>query len=315
MNWRKILCIQCLILLIFMIRDSLMHPSPENILGHISKERKVILILVDGVRYDYVKDPSLKGFQRMARKGVKAEYVQPIFPSNSYPNWYTIVTGEWMPFIFLSWPYCNLCQNTRKLDQLLFSYSCITLQCVFCLCFLPLVCRHFISATCKFNAHVAVSAFIVVHLSRVRLIVLHTLVPWEEKKSVLSLVKRNKVYSFLVLFLSSALTSLHLYPKCLLTDLLVRSRASEVHEEMLVCFESLFKILFQDRNELPKCDSKSLSRESVVENRMKVRNSVGRRESRCFKPENGWEIRATDEGLKWEAGETEMRWRVRGREK
>ena len=59
----------------------------------VEPEKKVILILVDGVRYDYVKDPTLKGFARMAKKGVRAEYVQPIFPSNSYPNWYTIVTG------------------------------------------------------------------------------------------------------------------------------------------------------------------------------------------------------------------------------
>lgn len=57
-------------------------------------EKKVIVILVDGVRYDYVRDPALKGFHRMAKSGVRAEYVQPIFPANSYPNWYTIVTGE-----------------------------------------------------------------------------------------------------------------------------------------------------------------------------------------------------------------------------
>lgn len=61
---------------------------------NVEPEKKVILLLVDGVRYDYVKDPTLKGFARMAKNGVKAEYVQPIFPSNSYPNWYTIVTGK-----------------------------------------------------------------------------------------------------------------------------------------------------------------------------------------------------------------------------
>lgn len=72
---------------------ALSHPSRDSVLNALQKEKKVILVLVDGVRYDYVKDPALKGFQRMARKGVKAEYVQPIFPSNSYPNWYTIVTG------------------------------------------------------------------------------------------------------------------------------------------------------------------------------------------------------------------------------
>jgi len=57
-------------------------------------EPKLILILADGIRYDYVHDPTLKGFKKLASKGVKAEYVRPIFPSNSYPNWYTIITGK-----------------------------------------------------------------------------------------------------------------------------------------------------------------------------------------------------------------------------
>lgn len=59
-----------------------------------SKQTKVILILADGVRWDYVNDPNLTAFDRMRKRGVKASYVQPIFPSYSYPNWYTIVTGK-----------------------------------------------------------------------------------------------------------------------------------------------------------------------------------------------------------------------------
>lgn len=55
--------------------------------------KKAIVILADGVRYDYLSDKSLTGFKKMSEQGVKAEYVQPIFPSNSYPNWYTIITG------------------------------------------------------------------------------------------------------------------------------------------------------------------------------------------------------------------------------
>ena len=55
---------------------------------------KLILILADGIRHDYVNDPNLKGFKKIASKGVKAEYVKPIFPANSYPNWYTIITGK-----------------------------------------------------------------------------------------------------------------------------------------------------------------------------------------------------------------------------
>jgi len=93
MDWRFFLTS---LLLLIVIHECFSLPSSDRILSHISKEKKVILILVDGVRYDYVRDPSLKGFQRMARKGVKAEYVQPIFPSNSYPNWYTIVTGKFL---------------------------------------------------------------------------------------------------------------------------------------------------------------------------------------------------------------------------
>ncbi|XP_074603685.1 glycerophosphocholine cholinephosphodiesterase ENPP6-like [Brevipalpus obovatus] len=85
-------------------------------------KQKLILILADGVRYDYINDPTLKGFKRMARTGVRAEYVRPIFPSNSYPNWYTIVTGKYAEShgmvqnfmydfekndTFLMWPHSN----------------------------------------------------------------------------------------------------------------------------------------------------------------------------------------------------------------
>ncbi|XP_029823993.3 glycerophosphocholine cholinephosphodiesterase ENPP6 [Ixodes scapularis] len=54
---------------------------------------RVILILVDGVRWDYLDEPQLPGFTALARDGVKAKYVVPIMPANSYPNWYSIVTG------------------------------------------------------------------------------------------------------------------------------------------------------------------------------------------------------------------------------
>ncbi|RWS00165.1 ectonucleotide pyrophosphatase/phosphodiesterase family member 6-like isoform X1, partial [Dinothrombium tinctorium] len=57
-------------------------------------EQKLLIILIDGMRYDYPeRDTQLKAFQRLAREGVKAEYLEPIYPANSYPNWYTILTG------------------------------------------------------------------------------------------------------------------------------------------------------------------------------------------------------------------------------
>lgn len=65
----------------------LSHPASK-------RSQKLIVILADGIRHDYVNQPNLVGFPRMAKNGARAQYVQPIFPANSYPNWYTIVTGK-----------------------------------------------------------------------------------------------------------------------------------------------------------------------------------------------------------------------------
>ncbi|CAG2117897.1 unnamed protein product, partial [Medioppia subpectinata] len=51
---------------------------------------------MDGFRWDYVsREKTLKGFPLIAQNGVSAKYVNPIFPANSYPNWYAITTGRY----------------------------------------------------------------------------------------------------------------------------------------------------------------------------------------------------------------------------
>ncbi|CAG2178111.1 unnamed protein product, partial [Oppiella nova] len=69
--------------------------SHEEETPQVSQEgSKLLIILVDGFRWDYVsRDKTLKGFRKIAENGVSAKYVKPIFPANSYPNWYSIVTG------------------------------------------------------------------------------------------------------------------------------------------------------------------------------------------------------------------------------
>ncbi|GFT53100.1 uncharacterized protein NPIL_544821 [Nephila pilipes] len=64
--------------------------------NHGDGTNKLLLILVDGCRWDYPDQDSagLPGFRKLAENGVRAPYVTPIFPSNSYPNWYTIMTGR-----------------------------------------------------------------------------------------------------------------------------------------------------------------------------------------------------------------------------
>lgn len=54
---------------------------------------KLIVVLVQGVRADYVDHEVHTGFERLARAGVRAEYVLPVFPSSPYPNAYSIATG------------------------------------------------------------------------------------------------------------------------------------------------------------------------------------------------------------------------------
>ena len=53
----------------------------------------VILISADGFRYDYADKYNAEHLLKMAGKGVKAESMIPSFPSVTFPNHYSIVTG------------------------------------------------------------------------------------------------------------------------------------------------------------------------------------------------------------------------------
>ncbi len=53
----------------------------------------VILISLDGFRYDYVDKFKTPVLYRLARKGVRAKWMIPSFPTKTFPNHYTIVTG------------------------------------------------------------------------------------------------------------------------------------------------------------------------------------------------------------------------------
>ncbi|KAL7643381.1 UNVERIFIED_CONTAM: hypothetical protein RMT77_006673 [Armadillidium vulgare] len=60
------------------------------------KRNKLIYIMLDGFRYDYVDDQpkeNIPGFTKLLEEGVRAEYMSPIFPSISFPDWTSLVTG------------------------------------------------------------------------------------------------------------------------------------------------------------------------------------------------------------------------------
>lgn len=62
-----------------------------------SKEQEdkpyIILISADGFRYDFADKFNATNLQRLRSEGVWADYMQPSFPSLTFPNHYSIVTG------------------------------------------------------------------------------------------------------------------------------------------------------------------------------------------------------------------------------
>ncbi|CAL8110121.1 unnamed protein product [Orchesella dallaii] len=56
---------------------------------------KLLILLVDGFRWDYFERQKhqLPGFRQLISNGIQVEYVEPIFPSLSFPSWNTLVTG------------------------------------------------------------------------------------------------------------------------------------------------------------------------------------------------------------------------------
>jgi predicted AlkP superfamily pyrophosphatase or phosphodiesterase len=68
-------------------------PNPPNAAAQQSKPY-VVLVSLDGFRYDYAERYGAKNLLAMARRGVSApEGMIPSFPSVTFPNHYTIVTG------------------------------------------------------------------------------------------------------------------------------------------------------------------------------------------------------------------------------
>ena len=58
---------------------------------------KLVVMMLDGFRWNYFDHfgpDEIPAFQRFMENGVKAEYVQSIFPSKSFPSWTSIATGS-----------------------------------------------------------------------------------------------------------------------------------------------------------------------------------------------------------------------------
>jgi predicted AlkP superfamily pyrophosphatase or phosphodiesterase len=57
------------------------------------RERILILISLDGFRWDYLQKYQAPNLSKLAAQGVHAEWLIPMFPTMTFPNHHTIVTG------------------------------------------------------------------------------------------------------------------------------------------------------------------------------------------------------------------------------
>jgi predicted AlkP superfamily pyrophosphatase or phosphodiesterase len=67
--------------------------TPAAVAANASQPVPLLLISIDAYRYDYIERGLSPTLAMLARDGVHADSMQPSFPSLTFPNHYTIVTG------------------------------------------------------------------------------------------------------------------------------------------------------------------------------------------------------------------------------
>jgi predicted AlkP superfamily pyrophosphatase or phosphodiesterase len=55
--------------------------------------QSVVLVSIDGFRWDYLDRPEAGTIRSIAAAGVRATRMEPVFPTKTFPNHYTLVTG------------------------------------------------------------------------------------------------------------------------------------------------------------------------------------------------------------------------------
>ena len=68
-------------------------PAPRREAPAAARPLPVLLIGIDGFRPDYLQLPEARTLRRLAEQGGRAEAMRPSYPSLTFPNHYTLVTG------------------------------------------------------------------------------------------------------------------------------------------------------------------------------------------------------------------------------
>jgi predicted AlkP superfamily pyrophosphatase or phosphodiesterase len=89
--------------------------APDSVAGRVSEPDALLLVSIDGLRADYLQLGITPNLSRLSREGVRAEWMTPSYPSLTFPNHYTLVTG-------LRPDRHGIVQNTMR-DPVLGSFS------------------------------------------------------------------------------------------------------------------------------------------------------------------------------------------------
>lgn len=81
-----------LALLLLLVPATLLPQGGRNARAHLEKPY-VIMISFDGFRPEYLQRLNLPNFERVWRRGVRSTGMIPVFPSKTFPNHYSMVTG------------------------------------------------------------------------------------------------------------------------------------------------------------------------------------------------------------------------------
>lgn len=77
----------------FLMLSACARQTGKHTSANVDLDPTVILVSLDGFRNDYIHKTDTPNLQRLAKKGVMAQGMIPAFPSKTFPNHYTIVTG------------------------------------------------------------------------------------------------------------------------------------------------------------------------------------------------------------------------------
>lgn len=78
----------------------------------IGREPKLIVIAMDGLKFSHIQPDSMPFITDFYKNGVYCPQMQPVFPTNTYPNLFSIATGMMVIKSKFFNAYSNrLCQN------------------------------------------------------------------------------------------------------------------------------------------------------------------------------------------------------------